>query len=425
MDAMTAVPSIARFGLLLGLTFFFGLAFEELNARGGPWRPGGIRTFPLLALIGGLLYLLDPAHGLCFAAGILVLGACLVVYYRHHIDEKDAEGRPNVTLALPFCNLLAYVLGPVSLIAPPWVAVGTTVTAVLLLTERQQLHHFAWGIAVEEIVTAGKFLILTGLILPLLPDQPFLPFSIVTPRQVWLAVLAVCSLSYLSYLLQRYIVPHASLLWTAMLGGMYSSTAATVALARSAGRDPSAARDVEAGIVLATALMYLRLVVIVAVFNLVLAARIALPLIALFVLATICAGIIYTWGRSARKADTREVKPRNPLELMAAAIFAALYVLVSVAGSWIRSRYGTAGVFSLATVVGLTDIDPFVLSLAQGGTADLSGTTAATAILIAASSNNLLKLCYAAAFAGWRTTLFAGVTLAGLAAAGILLAIVY
>lgn len=414
--------SIENFALLLGLALFFGLAFEELNAQGGPWRPGGIRTFPLLALIGALLYLLDPARALPFAAGLLVLGACLVVYYRHHIDERDAEGRPNVTLALPFCNLLAYVLGPVALTAPPWIPVGATVTAVLLLTERAKLHRFAWGVAVEEIITAGKFLILTGLVLPLLPNEPVMPFTAITPRQVWLALLAVCSLSYLSYLLQRYVVPRGGGLWIALLGGLYSSTAATVALARTAGRDPAATRDVETGIVLATAVMFLRMLIIIAVFNLPLAARLAPSLAGLFALAVGAAAIVFATGRATTAGSQAKTAPRNPLELTVALVFAVLYVVISVASSWVRTRYGATGVYSLAAVVGLTDIDPFVLSLAQGGTGEFPRAASASAILIAASSNNLLKAGYAAAFAGWRTSLRAGTALVVLAAAGAALA---
>lgn len=421
MDSLSPNPSAANFALLLGLAFFFGLAFEELNAQGGPWRPGGIRTFPILALVGGLLYLLDPVRVVPFAAGLLVLGACLVVYYRHHLDDKDAEGRPNVTLAMPFCNLLAYVLGPIALSAPAWIPLGTTVTAVLLLTERTKLHRLARRIAVEEIITAGQFLILTGLILPLLPDEPVLPVTEITPRQVWLAVVAVSSLSYLSYLVQRYVVRTGGSLWIALLGGLYSSTAATVALARSAGAVPAAGRDVRTGIVLATAVMYLRLLIIIAVFNLGLATRLAQPLIALLALALAAAGILYKGGRAAHAGNGAPAPPRNPLELTAALVFALLYVAISMVSTFVRTRYGEAGVYSLAAIVGFTDIDPFVLSLAQGGTAQVPVATAAAAILIAASSNNLLKAGYATAFAGMRA-LGAGVALVLLAAVGVALA---
>ncbi len=420
---MAPNPSIAHFVLLFGLTFFFGLSFEELYARGGVPRPGGIRTFPLLALIGALLYLLDPVRTVPFSVGLLLLGAFLVVYYRRHIDDKDAEGRPNVTLAPVLCNLLAFTLGPLSLTAPAWIPVGATVAAVLLLAERERLHRFAWGIPVGEILTAGQFLILTGLTLPLLPRHPVTSLTTITPRQVWLALVAVCSISYVSYLLQRYVVRKGSGLWVGVLGGLYSSTAATVALARGMKIDPTASRDSRTGIVLATAVMYLRLLLVTAVFNLKLAIHLA-P----FLLGLSALGVIFAWGiramsRAPRDGISAPPPLRNPLDLVAALVFAALFVAISIASTWVRGAFGTAGVYSLAAIVGFSDIDPFVLSLAQGAVAPLPLHAIAAAILIAASSNNLLKAAYAGAFAGVRATRGAVVALAVLAAAGAALAL--
>jgi len=145
-----------------------------------------------------------------------------------------AEGVPNVGLTVPVCNLLAYLLGPITVTQPHWVAVGLTVTAVLLLTGRERLHTMARQLELPEIVTAGKFLILTGIILPLLPNEPITPLTRVTPYQAWLALVAVCTLSYGSYLLQRYWTSNRSAFVTAILGGLYSSTATTVVLARRA-----------------------------------------------------------------------------------------------------------------------------------------------------------------------------------------------
>ena len=204
---MTTLPPIAGFLLLLGLGFFFGLAFEEFHAQGGQARPGGVRSFPLLALAGALLYRLDTERLLPLSVGLLVLGLWLTCYYWRHVAETDPEGRPNVGLMVPICNVLAYLLGPIALAEPPWMAIGVTVVAVLLLTAREKLHRFARGLAVDEIVTAGKFLILTGLVLPFLPNEPVTHLTEITPHQVWLAVLAVATVSYASYLLQRYVAP--------------------------------------------------------------------------------------------------------------------------------------------------------------------------------------------------------------------------
>ena len=186
-------PSPAHIALLLGLSFFLGLAFEEYFAHTDERRPGGIRTFPMLAIAGGVLYLFDPEHFIPFTAGLLILGAWLLVYYLAHVRRaQKQEDEPNVGLVVPMLNVLAYVLGAVALAHEPWVAVTMTVAPVLLLTGREQLHGLARRIEIKEIVTAGEFLILTGVVLPLLPDHPVTTLTAITPRQVWLALVVVC-----------------------------------------------------------------------------------------------------------------------------------------------------------------------------------------------------------------------------------------
>jgi uncharacterized membrane protein (DUF4010 family) len=415
---MTTATPVAGFLLLLGLGFFFGLAFEEFNAQGHQARPGGVRSFPLLALAGALLYRLDTIHLLPVTAGLLVLGAWLTSYYWRHIAEIDPEGQPNVGLMTAICNVLAYLLGPIAFSEPPWVAIGVTVVAVLLLTAREKLHGFARRLELSEIVTAGKFLILTGLVLPFLPSQPVTLLTDITPHQVWLAVLAICGVSYASYLLQRYVAPRGGGLWTAVLGGLYSSTATTVVLARRARADPSLLRQAQTGIVLANAVMFLRVLVIVALFDRSLAGMLAPALFALALLGLVPAAIWY-WARGGSAGpQTATAPPANPLELTTALVFAASFVVVSLAAAWVKATFGEAGLFGLAAIVGFTDINPFVLSIAAGGTTALPAGAAAAAILVAAASNNLLQAVYATVCAGVRAAFAPASALAAMALAG-------
>src|SRR5580692_10439342 len=292
---LLTAPSPTSVALLLGLSFFLGLAFEDFFAPVTQRRPGGIRTFPMLALAGGMLYLLEPAHGIAFTAGLLVLGAWLVTYYRAHLAEPDETGEAKANL-----NVLAYLLGAVALALPPWVAVTATVEALLLLTGRTWLHDTARRIDMKEIVTAGQFLILTGIVLPLLPNEPVTALTSITPRQVWLALVVVATFSYVSYLAQRYWSAAAGGLWMAALGGLCSSTATTVVLARQAKADPAVRRHAQAGITLATAIMYLRILAVTAIFNLALARRLALPLIGLSAAGLlICALQYWVFGKPA------------------------------------------------------------------------------------------------------------------------------
>jgi len=426
---MLTAPSPTSVALLLGLSFFLGLAFEDFFAQAPQRPPGGIRTFPMLALAGGMLYLLDTVHGIAFTAGLLVLGGWLVMYYRTHLEEPDETGETKANLIVPSLNVHAYLLGAVALALPPWVAVTTTVVAVLLLTGRTWLHEQARRIDMKEIVTAGQFLILTGIVLPLLPNEPVTTLTAITPRQVWLALVVVCTFSYVSYLAQRYWSAAAGGLWMAALGGLYSSTATTVVLARQAKADPAVRRHAQAGITLATAIMYVRILAITAIFNITLARRLALPLLGLSAAGLVICALQYwvfgkpTGGQPAQQGPTQLATSRNPLELGAAIIFAVLFVVTSFLSTWATKEFGVTGIYSLAAVVGISDIDPFVLNLAQGGLTGVSPDTLVGAILIAASSNNILKAFYAAFFAGGRATAASAAALLVLAAAGVAFAL--
>jgi uncharacterized membrane protein (DUF4010 family) len=217
-------------------------------------------------------------------------------------------------------NVHAYLLGAVALALPPWVAVAFTVTAVLLLTGREKLHALARRVELKEIVTAGEFWILTGIILPLLPNEPVTTLTTITPRQAWLALVVVYSLSYASYLAQRYWATAARGLWMAALGGLYSSTATTVVLARQAKSDGAMKGHAQAGITLATAIMYLRILAVVAFFNLTLARELAPALGCLSFAGLVICALQYRFAKpppQETKAQAPALQPTggNPLEL--------------------------------------------------------------------------------------------------------------
>jgi uncharacterized membrane protein (DUF4010 family) len=209
----------------------------------------------------------------------------------------------------------------------------------------------------------------------------------------------------------------------AALGGLYSSTATTVVFARRAKNDEAWRGHAAAGITLATAIMYLRILVIAAVFNLDLARILAPAFVGLLLAALAMCFAQYRKATAAPTGPDRRMPSQNPLELGTAAIFAVLFVVVSLATTWVKAEFGVAGTYALAAVIGFTDIDPFVLNLAQGGASGVSPGTAGAAILIAASSNNVLKAGYAAAFAGPRAVASSVVALLVLAAAGCVMAL--
>jgi uncharacterized membrane protein (DUF4010 family) len=320
-----AAPGVERWALLLGLSLFFGFAFEGFYTD-LPLRPGGVRTFPLLALAGGALYLLEPRYAAAFIAGLLVLGSWLYAYvWRETKHEARAvEG----AFIVPACNLLAYALGPLALTQSLWLSVGISVAAVLLIGARSRLHDWVARVSLQEVMTAGQFLILVGVVLPLLAGLPPIPYTTVTPFGVGLAVVAVSTISYSSYLLQRFVFKGGGTLLASILGGLYSSTATTVVLARRSHQEGMTA-ELQAGIVAATAMMYLRVLIVSSLFNFALGRVLALPLLAL---AAASGSIAWQRARFA-SASANPTSFSNPLQLSTALIFAFLFVATSMLAS--------------------------------------------------------------------------------------------
>jgi uncharacterized membrane protein (DUF4010 family) len=187
--------------------------------------------------------------------------------------------------------------------------------------------------------------------------------------------------------------------------------------ARRAGQAAGHLAQAQTGIILATAIMYVRLLIVVGLFDRSLALTLAPAMAMLAAVGVALAGLWRFASHAASRAASRDGAPGNPLELAPALVFAALFIVVSLAAAWVRLRFGTRGVYALAGIVGLTDIDPFVLSIASGGATPLPGHTAAAAVLIATSSNNVLKAAYTIGFAGFRAALPPALGLGGSAAA--------
>jgi uncharacterized membrane protein (DUF4010 family) len=421
LDNLAPLDEAGRLGLAIAMAVFMGLAFEGVYKREQHTSPGGIRTFPMLAALGSMLFLLDTTSLLAFIAGL----AAVAIWLYAHIQRVSATDNERPSLMIPTANLLAYTFGPVALTQPPWIVVAAAVTAVLLLEGRERLHRLVLQVAPDEVFTLGKFLILVGIVLPLVPNHAIIAWTPLSPFQVWLALVAISTLSYASYLLQRYLPMKSGALLPAILGGIYSSTATTVTLARRQKEAGAVRTDIAVGIVVATAMMYLRIDVVVAIFNLSLAWVLLPPLLGLFALAVVIASWQWTRRERSMPAAIDNVTAPNPLQLGTALTFALLFVIIALASRWVSTAFGQRGVYVLAAITGTTDINPFVLSLAQGGVGDMPLRALATAILIAVASNNMLNACYALLFGGFRACLRPALVLSGLGLTALGIALLY
>jgi uncharacterized membrane protein (DUF4010 family) len=280
------------------------------------------------------------------------------------------------------------------------------VVLILSLSEKKLIHHFSDQLANEEITTLAKFFIISGVILPLLPDQAIAPMLPVTYYRVWLAVIIVSGFSYLSYLVNTYFFKSRSLLITGLLGGLYSSTAATFVIGRRAnGLDATAGRKVSSALIMATIMMYIRLLVIIFIFDKNVALQLLMPFMTIIVISFLAiVALLTVKNKPTLLQDTEDI--RHPLELSTAILFALLFMLFAFLTQYVTSTFGSHGLKSLAIVVGFTDIDPFILSL-LGGNFTVSNTAIVSAIILASGSNNLLKAAYAVGLARNRSVLFA------------------
>jgi uncharacterized membrane protein (DUF4010 family) len=273
-------------------------------------------------------------------------------------------------------------------------------------------------VAPAEIFTFAKFLLLSGVILPALPNQEFGPFHI-NPFKTWLVVVAISAISYASYVLQKVTKGHGGIVLAALLGGAYSSTVTTVVMAKRAKRE-NQPHLFAGGILIACGVMYLRLAALLALFNRQLMAVLLVPFLVLAGMALVFG---WLWSRRADKSAgelQREADPKNPLEMLTAFMFAGLFLAMLVITQLAVTYLGKGGVDSLAAIMGVSDVDPFIMGLTQAAGTLTPVNVAAGAILIAAASNNVVKGIYAYSMADRTTGRQALIFLLGLAAAGLI-----
>jgi len=398
--------------LVLFLSFLVGLEREEHYAESNGsarYAFGGVRTFPLLGLIGYALSLVSGDSLTPPTIGFAVIGAFLWLSYQHKLSTNERAG-----ITTEMSGLAIYLVGVLISHGQFWIGTTIAVTSVLLLELKTALENLSRRLPREEILAFAKFLLLTGVILPIVPNRTFGSFGF-NPFKAWLIVVAASGISYGSYLLQKASGGRGGMFLSALLGGAYSSTVTTVILAKRA-REVHAPRMCAGSILVSSGTMYLRLLVLLALFNRGLAANLLWP----FLIAGMAAlGFGWYWGRvsaSSGKGAQVNLPIKNPLELSTAFLFAAMFMVLLAASHYALEHFGRSGIYGLAAIAGMTDIDPFVLGMTQSGQASAF---AAHAIAIAASSNNVVKGFYAFGFADRRTGVQALALLSALALLGL------
>ena len=393
MDITAFLPiEIINFLLVLIFSLLIGLGQRRHHLSDDDSVLFGTdRTFTFIGLLGYVLYIADPKGFIPFLTGFLIVGLLLGVQYFQKIKQLNDFGLTSSILAL-----LTYCLSVLVFTQPGWLVLSFVVSILILTEMKSQFRSISKKASEEEFITLAKFIALAGIILPLLPSENISEMIPISPYHLWLAIVVVSGVSYVSYLVKKFIFPDSGILLTGVLGGIYSSTATTVILARREKEEGTGAQSVSA-IMLANGMMYLRVLVLAFVFNQSIGLLLTIPFLVMFGIAFAISKLVLMRKKSSSEqavVKKKELENKNPLELKTATIFGILFVVFGLITEAVMKHYGSSGVTGLAFLVGIFDVDPFLLYLLQQQSGIIQFTVALS-IINATNSNNLMKMIYA------------------------------
>lgn len=380
------------------------------HAAGPAARIGGVRTFTLLGILGGLAGWLWSQGQPALGAAVLLAGGALVVAGYAAVSRRDPDGTTEVAALVVLAAGTAAGAGHLQF------ASAIVAVTALLLVEKSRLHAAVARLDDAEIRAGVRFAVMAVVILPLLPEGPFGPWGGFRPRELWLWVLLFSGLSFLGFILRRAVGPGRGDLMAGLLGGLVSSTSVTFTFARASEKHPSRSRALAAGILAACTVMMARVLVAAAVLN----PRLAWALVPylappLLVLAFGALSGIRNHGSHESAIEG----PSNPLELRAALQMAVIFQGVLFAVHEVGILYGGVGLAVSGAILGLTDVDALTMSMARWAESPDALRAASLAIAIGVLSNNLFKMAVAWFVGREATRTFVSGALAGSAVASI------
>ena len=391
---MIANHTLVEFILTVSFSFLIGLEIKayriQFGKNGEKEFFGTTRTFSFIGVVGFVFYKIEPIHLSVFIAGLVGLSILYSIFYMEKVKDK------KFSILLYLVMLIIYSMGAILTIYPLWFGALIFVFIVFILNSKNIIYKFSLQINTYEFETLGKMVLLSAVVLPLLPKTNIIPFIPLSPFKIWLAVVVISAISYGGYLVEKYLMPSKGLFLTGIIGGTYSSTATTVVLSRKL-KQMGKNNTANAAIIASTSVMFIRLIVVAFIFNPSIAKSISIPFILLCVVG-FGISLIYL-KKGEKKSVQSDFVDKNPLELGTAFLFAFLFVVMIMLTHFITTKYGSNGLEMFSFLVGLTDIDPFILSILTGKYA-VTQNELVNAILIAAGSNNLIKAIYALYFGG-------------------------
>jgi uncharacterized membrane protein (DUF4010 family) len=373
-----------RFIVALALGFLIGLERESSGAEHNTKVSAGLRTFSLISLFGfgcAWLYLINVT--IILPIGLITIASLALAGYL----SKLRNGKTGWTSEV--AALLTFIIGALSLLAEIWVPITLGIISTLLLSEKSELENYVEKLNKTEFLAVIKFLIVTIIILPALPDQSYTQFNL-NPAHIWQVVVLVSSIGFVGYFLMKRLGGKTGLAVSGLLGGIVSSTAVSIAVGNIAKKEPSQSGNALQASILASSVMYLRILILIWFINPGIAMALWWKMLSLAVI-----GIVFSFGIKSRSTELNKGQVntlQNPFEIKPAVIFAILFVVLSVVTILVKNYFGGGGLITLSAIVGVTDIDPFILSLIKSGQPVQFLIT--SAIIISMLSNTIIKAIY-------------------------------
>lgn len=376
--------------VLLGMALVIGLligverGWASREAKEGE-RIAGLRTYGLTGLLGGGAGLLATYLD-SLALGFVFLGFALAVTAAYVVRRETSE---DVGITGLVSLLLTFVLGGLATLGHAGIAASAAVVAALLLRFKHQLHGWLRKLEREELNAALQLLLISVVLLPVLPDRGYGPWQALNPYEIWWMVVLIASLSFIGYFAMKIAGAEKGVVVTALAAGMASSTALTLHFARLAHKQAGLKNLLAAGILIACGTMFPRMLLIASLVNTALFTVLLLPMLVMTAVTLLSATLI--WRRTSKRAPDALAPVSNPLELKPALVFGGLLMLVMLLGKAALAFFGEAGLYALAMVSGIADVDAINLTLSRMSLAELHLDVVMTGIVIAAASNSLIK----------------------------------
>ena len=389
------LASALMIGLVIGLERGW-----QLRGLADGTRVAGLRTFALIGLLGGVTgQIAESMAAPVVAVGLAGLALLLALGY-----WRFGRNRQSLGITTEVAALLTFLLGVLASAGQPLLAVAGGVVSAVLLGFKPRLHALVKQIDAPELRAILQLALISAVILPLLPNSGYGPWDVLNPRQLWLMVVLISAIGFVGHFAVRLVGAQRGVMLTGLFAGLASSTALTLTLSRAAREQPAFSRVFAAAVVLASTTMFPRLLVLVGAISPALLPRILMP-VGVITVAGIIASLALALYAKQGRTSLSQAPMQKPFALATALRFALLLALVMVAAEALRRYAGDVGVYSVAFISGLTDVDAITLSILQMVERELAPNVAEQAILIAALANTTVKMGLAVVIArgrmGW------------------------